>query len=170
MDQGGGTYVGYVPMLSEGATAYLVELTYNSSIPGFPHVFTTEVRVKSTLPLFDWPFDTGSPVPAAAAMQTVEVASAAATATAPAGTDDPSRNAAASALVIGGDLADPLVEAWAPGLLPPAVEELESSAVTRAVDGLMLAEEPATGETDDAETDAELVDYVFGSTLSDLLA
>lgn len=59
-DQGGGAYVGNVVTPATGATAYLVELTFPNSVPGFdPYVFTTEARIKSNIPLAAWPYDSG---------------------------------------------------------------------------------------------------------------
>ncbi|REK19312.1 MAG: hypothetical protein DWQ37_01595 [Planctomycetota bacterium] len=66
-DQGGGTYVGDVPMPGSGATGYFVELTFDHPAPGVPdYVFTTEIRVKSNLPLYPWPYGSGPPAPASA--------------------------------------------------------------------------------------------------------
>jgi PhoPQ-activated pathogenicity-related protein len=63
-------YVGSVPTPPTGATAFLIELTFPSAIPGFPYIFTTDIRVESNLPLAPWPFSDGSAqqlvVPAAA--------------------------------------------------------------------------------------------------------
>jgi PhoPQ-activated pathogenicity-related protein len=56
-DQGGGTYIGSVPVPDSGATAFFVELTFPSAIPGVPYVFTTDVEVSSVLPLFPWPYE-----------------------------------------------------------------------------------------------------------------
>ena len=50
----GGDYVGSVPMPATGATAFFLELTYPSAIPGMPYVFTTDIRVNSNLPLYGW--------------------------------------------------------------------------------------------------------------------
>ena len=62
-DQGGGTYIGDVPMPATGATAYFVELTYPFPSAGVPpYVFTTEIRVKTELPLHPWPFETSTPL------------------------------------------------------------------------------------------------------------
>ncbi len=55
-DQGGGVYVGDMPVPASGATAFMIELTFPSAIPGVPYVFTTEVRVKSPDPLVAWPY------------------------------------------------------------------------------------------------------------------
>jgi hypothetical protein len=60
-DQGGLTYVASVPTPADGATAFLVELTFDSGIPGVSHVFTTDVRVNTLLPLSEWPFPVGAP-------------------------------------------------------------------------------------------------------------
>ena len=60
VDQGGGTYVGNVNTPPTGATAYLIELTFPNTVPGAdPYVFTTEARIKSPIPLADWPYATG---------------------------------------------------------------------------------------------------------------
>ncbi len=55
-DQGGGNYVGSVPYPATGATAFLVELTFPSSVPGNPYVFTTDIRVNSDLPRTPFPY------------------------------------------------------------------------------------------------------------------
>ncbi len=60
--QADGTYIGNVPIPATGATAYFVELTYPSLIQGQPIVFTTEVRVKTNIPLVPWPFQIGGPL------------------------------------------------------------------------------------------------------------
>jgi PhoPQ-activated pathogenicity-related protein len=57
LNLGGGVYVANPPKPQEGATAYFIELTYPSAIPGVPYIFTTEIRVKSTLALTPWPYD-----------------------------------------------------------------------------------------------------------------
>jgi PhoPQ-activated pathogenicity-related protein len=54
-DQGNGVYVGSTPMPTSGATAFFVELTFPSTIPGNPFVFTTEIHVNTNLPLYSWP-------------------------------------------------------------------------------------------------------------------
>ena len=63
-DEGGGVYTGDPPMPDSGARAYMVELTFPSGDLGNPFVFTTEIHVKTNLPLYPWPFasslDTGS--------------------------------------------------------------------------------------------------------------
>ncbi|HTM52491.1 MAG TPA: hypothetical protein VL175_00595, partial [Pirellulales bacterium] len=46
-------------MPATGARAYFIELDYPSGIPGIPYQFTTEIHVKSTLPLTPWPFESG---------------------------------------------------------------------------------------------------------------
>jgi hypothetical protein len=56
---GGGIYVGSTPMPTSGATAFFVELTFPSPIPGNPYVFTTEIHVNTLLPLTPWPFPSG---------------------------------------------------------------------------------------------------------------
>jgi len=56
---GGGYYVGDVPTPATGATAFFIEFTFPSALPGLFFKFTTEVRVKTSNPLFDWPFPIG---------------------------------------------------------------------------------------------------------------
>jgi len=70
VDQGGGVYVGSVPMPDSGATAFFVELTYPSGVvlppsTELPFKFTTQVSIQTRLPLFAWPFPIG-PQPSAA--------------------------------------------------------------------------------------------------------
>jgi len=58
-----GVYIGNVAMPAGGATGYFVELTFASTNPlpipilSDPFVFTTEIRVKSPLPMHEWPFE-----------------------------------------------------------------------------------------------------------------
>jgi PhoPQ-activated pathogenicity-related protein len=59
VDQGGQTYIADPDMPATGARAYFIELDYPSGIPGIPYQFTTEIHVKSTLPLTPWPFESG---------------------------------------------------------------------------------------------------------------
>jgi len=60
-DAGNFNYIINPPMPNAGATAYFIELSYPSRLAGVPFVFTTEIRVKSTLPLYDWPYESGFP-------------------------------------------------------------------------------------------------------------
>jgi PhoPQ-activated pathogenicity-related protein len=64
-DLGGGSYIGSVPYPDTGATAFLIELTFASGVPGVPHVFTTDVRVNSDLPRTPFPY-TADPLVATA--------------------------------------------------------------------------------------------------------
>ena len=61
-DEGGGVYTGNVLTPSTGATAYMVELTFPSPILSNPYVFTTEIHVKTNLPLYAWPYASTIPV------------------------------------------------------------------------------------------------------------
>jgi PhoPQ-activated pathogenicity-related protein len=70
LDAQNGVYIADPPMPGNGATAYFIEFTFPSDLPDYPHTFTTEIWVKSTLPLYEWPFESGFPDP------TVAVASA----------------------------------------------------------------------------------------------
>ncbi len=60
-DQGGGVYIATVPTPVTGARAFLIEFTFASALEDFPHVFTTDIRVNSDLPLHPWPFTVGPP-------------------------------------------------------------------------------------------------------------
>ncbi|HEX3726175.1 MAG TPA: PhoPQ-activated protein PqaA family protein, partial [Pirellulales bacterium] len=64
--QGGGVYVASVPTPATGATAFFVQLTFTSPLTGNPYIFTTEIKVVSSIPLAAWPFTTAtnSAVPA----------------------------------------------------------------------------------------------------------
>jgi PhoPQ-activated pathogenicity-related protein len=55
----GGVYADAADMPAQGATAYFLEMTYPSGVPNMPYIFTTEIRVKSTLPLHAWPYPSG---------------------------------------------------------------------------------------------------------------
>ena len=69
VDQGGGRYSANLPTPASGATAYLIELTYPSAIPGMPYVFTTDIKVKSPIPYAPWPYPPGAPLPLSAEAQ-----------------------------------------------------------------------------------------------------
>ncbi len=75
-DQGGGVYVGDVAVPASGARAFMIELTFPSAIPGSPYVFTTEVRVKSPVPLTGWSFYMPSNEPAPSIVAEPEEATA----------------------------------------------------------------------------------------------
>jgi PhoPQ-activated pathogenicity-related protein len=93
-DQGGGTYVGNVATPPTGAVAYLIELTFPNSVPGFdPYVFTTEARIKSNIPLAAWPYATGDDAAALEQLPAPEAAPAAQQAA-----DERSRDVVAAAL------------------------------------------------------------------------
>jgi PhoPQ-activated pathogenicity-related protein len=153
--QGGGIYMGDVPIPAEGATAYFVELTFPTPIPGISHVFTTEIRVKTNLPLYPWPFETetGAPIPAAAPHIP-----------ATAGVS-PGAQAAAVAIAIESDVIDSPLDAPAAGLLPPAADQPSAGPLASNPDMLMEPTEPALA----AAGDPEAVDHIFGSTSDELL-
>jgi PhoPQ-activated pathogenicity-related protein len=175
VDQGGGHYVGDVPMPQSGATAYFVELTFPFPFPGIPpYVFTTEVRVKTELPLFDWPFYPGTPLPGGAPRPEQFVGAAhvaiATAAAQPVSIDASGRNAAASALAIQSVASELSVETSAIGLIPQASDEPELAAVDRAPAELMLPEAPPSNEPGDAESDGESVGDLLELALADLFA
>jgi hypothetical protein len=171
VDQGGGNYVGDVPIPvePEGTTGYFVELTFANPIPQLPaFVFTTEIREKSNKAYVPWPFDPGSPLPSAVPSALSQVAQAAAAAIAPNASGGSVLNAAAVALAIeSDDEIRPPADASAPILLPEAEIPLASPADAAAA-SLMLMEIPGGDGSDDAERDAELADALFGSSLDEL--
>jgi PhoPQ-activated pathogenicity-related protein len=50
------TYVASVATPGSGATGFFVELIFPSSKPGYNHVFTTQIKIATDLPLTDWAF------------------------------------------------------------------------------------------------------------------
>jgi PhoPQ-activated pathogenicity-related protein len=131
-----GEYLGDVTEPLNGATAYFVELTFangsSSPIPLLksPYVFTTEIHVKTALPLHDWPFEVGSPLVAAAGLEN---------------TDSASRNAIAAAIVMRSEQAS---EATA-----PAITALPSVAAD-AGDDVLSADASSLWLDDDADLTA----------------
>ncbi len=155
-DQGNGVYIGSTPMPASGATAFFVELTFPSTIPGNPFVFTTEIHVNTNLPLYGWPPPS---VPAVGAI--------AADATPTAG----ALSAVASALVAR-PVSTPPSAVAAPAA--PPLAPVESSNATNAVTSSIATASPVDPITGDDkstsdEDDTELLDEVFGSKLDDLL-
>ncbi len=96
-----GAYVGNVPMPASGATGYFVELTFpnsnSSPIPllANPYVFTTEIRVKSPLPMHPWPYTTAFDTTGAALSNFAVLGTAV-----PQNAVDPLLNATVSALAL----------------------------------------------------------------------
>ncbi len=52
----GSVYIADPSIPATGATAFFIEMTYPSGIPGNPFIFTTEIKVKSNTPLGAWPY------------------------------------------------------------------------------------------------------------------
>lgn len=153
-DQGGGVYVGSTPMPASGATAFFVELTFDSPIPGNPYVFTTEIHVNTNIALAAWPFAVAPTAasPATAGMSTADM------------------NAAAFALAAQAAAASTADEAAISAGPPPAsaAPEASAGASTRAAtdcepDGSASELSPESGP------DEEAVDFVFGAVLDEVL-
>jgi PhoPQ-activated pathogenicity-related protein len=155
-DQGGGVYIGSTPMPASGATAFFVEMTYPSTIPGNPFVFTTEIHVNTMLPLYSWPPPT---VPSVGAIV--------ADATPAAG----ALSAVASALVARPVSVPAAVTTMAAA---PPMAPVDNSNATNAIASSIATVPPgdatsgAVKQTAD-EDDTELLDQVFGSTLDNLM-
>ena len=155
-----GFYVADPPMPAQGATAYFIEFTFPSDFNGtdgkpyIPHKFTTEIWVKSTLPLFEWPFGSGFPEPlvAVASAQAI-VASALSIESSAALTNEMRGEPYATATVH----SDAGHGATSFGNASPAVATTNSAIADEIVDDI-----------DDAfDSDAELVDSLFGDVLFD---
>ncbi len=148
LDPQNGIYIADPPMPGNGATAYFIEFTYPSDLPGYPHKFTTDIWVKSTLPLFEWPYESGFPEPL------VAVASAQAAVAS-------SLSIEASAALANEMYAEPLATAVAPspGAASPAVATANSA----------TADEIVSNSDDDFDSEfdgeAELVDSLFADAL-----
>ncbi|MEX0979231.1 MAG: PhoPQ-activated protein PqaA family protein, partial [Pirellulales bacterium] len=154
VDQGGGNYVGDVPMPAPGATGYFVELSFPNPVLGFPNfLFTTEVRVKSSFDFEPWPFGTGEGggpvVPSAAdiALGSQEFPTAWALA-APVVTDDASRTAAAVALSIESGASAPPAENAAPGIHAAVIDALLIAEIDEPASDLLEGTTPGGGESE----------------------
>lgn len=142
-----GFYIADPPMPAQGATAFFIEFTFPSDLPGFPHKFTTEIWVKSTLPLFEWPYESGFPEPL------VAVASAQA--------------AVASALSIEASAAivDVMHAASYATAVAPSDAGPSAALPAAATSNSAIAEEIVSDFGDDFNGDAELVDTLFADAL-----
>ncbi len=58
-----GVYLTNISTPATGATAFFVQLTFPSPIPGQPYIFTTQIQVLSNTPLVSWPFDSPADAP-----------------------------------------------------------------------------------------------------------
>jgi hypothetical protein len=167
VDQGGGTYVGNVVTPPTGATAYLVELTFPNTVPGAdPYVFTTEARIKSLIPLADWPYATGLE-PETAPL--VENEAAIAIAAAPLLVAGDARDAVAVGLTVTTD------DAQAEALVASArVQRLESPPAPLMVAASPMLEPPVAGnrvvQGGKFRPQANLVDQLLDGPLEELLA
>ncbi len=160
-DEGGGVYLGNPAMPDQGARAYFVELTYPSGVPGIPHKFTTEIHVKSTLELFEWTL--GSGFPGASPLLSV--------------TPSPSANfnPVAFALSMAATSQPAIFETHAMAQLPPPAAHDVTSAAAEASDHATPDIAAACDDVRDVElvdqsVQTDLVDFVFGSPLEEVLA
>ncbi len=166
VDQGGGTYVGDVPMPASGATAYFVELTFpfpTSGIP--PYVFTTEIHVKSTLPLYPWPFDSVS----ADATPLVDPLVAMAVGSGAVLLQDPTLNAVASALALDQESFDGLDEADVASLPVVPVAAYVANPTVRSAIPLDAKNPPDAPGVAEDEVD-EFSGFLLDDALLELLA
>ncbi len=167
-----GVYVGNVGMPATGARAYFIQLTFpNSNVSinpllSAPYVFTTEIRVKSTLPLNPWPYEQTS-------FENLELLTGAAppvagsTSTGTVGVEAATLAAVASGLAQRAD-SDPS-DATVPldsERTPAEERESELAPVAASAPAEVATVEPFSGET---IGDDELVDYLLDPVLEELL-
>lgn len=143
LDPQNGVYIADPPMPAHGATAYFIEFTYPSDLPGFPHKFTTEIWVKSTLPLFPWPFESGFPTPS------VAVASAQA------------------AVVSGLSIEASAAVAWEASAAPSATTVAQNDAASSAASPAVAATSAQTVDAvvSDLGDDTDLIDALFADAV-----
>ncbi len=154
-DLGSGHYVGSTPMPATGATAFFVQLTFPSPIPGSPYIFTTEIHVNSTLPLYPWPYASTLPVtPPPTVTSSADmnpVATALSSQSATTNSSQQKTTAAPAGLV--------------------AISAVASVPATSAPTMLESEDEdmPPASSDDATQSSPEAVDTVLGSSLGDLL-
>ena len=167
-----GVYVGNVDAPASGARAYFIQLVFPNTVVtpvpllSDPYVFTTEVRVKSTLPLFEWPFESAFDVeplvdPAGAIVENL--------ATLPTSSGAGELNAAASALAIEQQSAI-VAEQPIEDVLPLLAKPVEVAPVlARPASPLQVAESPEWDLVEDV-SDELFASLLSDDTLLDLLA
>ena len=152
-------YLGNTAIPATGATAYFIELTFPSAIPGTPYVFSTEIRVNTMLPLFPWPFPVDS-ASAAALLSSAAVANA----TVAAGADLNAELSMAAAPSV------PVQNIIAAALPPPP--DVSTGARTASSSAPPLMESPdsdAQEAVSDSGLDAAAVDAVLDETVGGVL-
>jgi PhoPQ-activated pathogenicity-related protein len=164
-DQGNGVYVGSTPMPTSGATAFFVELTFPSTIPGNPFVFTTEIHVNTMLPLYAWP-PPSVPIPFSVPSPLSTVVDVSAPNSVLAGV------ASALAARVGGLPAAGLAIASASPPLAPVEDSSPANTSGRSIAAVPMIDpaSPSTTVVSDDATAAALADQVFGLTLDEMLA
>ncbi len=163
-DQGGGVYVGSTPMPASGATAFFVELTFNSPVPGNPYVFTTEIHVNTNIPLAAWtffPVVQNAASPAAASINTADATAA---------DLNPTAFALAAQAAAASWVDEATHFAGPPVVIPPPIAAADraataSSAISTVDSSSVLAFD--TGP--DKESVNEAVDVVFGRALDEAI-
>jgi PhoPQ-activated pathogenicity-related protein len=154
---GGGVYLANVPMPATGATAYFIQMTYPSGIAGQPYVFTTEIHVKSNIPLVAWPFY----MPPAGGAMAMTMASDSSDATGE-GSDVVASGLAISAQAKA-DEPDPVVQAFVAPAASTAVQALDTAQSQTWMWPLDSGDPLATDEPASAGTN----DLALGELLSE---
>ncbi len=152
----GNVYIADPSTPSTGATAFFIEMTYPSGIPGNPYIFTTEIKVKSNIPLADWPYymppASPGPLTAQAAPLTAVVA-----------TDEPGLAAVASGIAVLAADGGPTAEA-APAMMADT-SVAAAVAAEEETDYIATTDWPWADESSDDSVleDEEAVDLALSS-------
>jgi PhoPQ-activated pathogenicity-related protein len=175
---GSGVYTANVPTPASGATAFFIEFTFPSPLPGLSYKFTTEIQVKTKQELFAWPFPVGdgvfdealplvaggAPPAAGALLISTESAlgsqSAAATAFATsssaflsASNSAPSSTQGIAAVVT---TLQPATAAATPIVISTDEEGLQDPLLAGSTAGAGISDDPDSGETsDNSESDSD---------------
>ena len=152
LDPQNGVYIADPPMPGNGATAYFIEFTYPSDLPGVPHKFTTDIWVKSPLPLFEWPYESGFPEPTVAVASAQAVVALALSIESSAGLAEEMRAEPYATAAVHSDAG---TGATSSGNASPAVAATNSA----------IADEIVGDFDDDFDDDADLVDAIFADAL-----
>jgi hypothetical protein len=114
--------VASVPTPASGATAFFVELYFPSSNGTYPHIFTTQIKIATNIPLVTWPFFMPTnPPPAAPLFGPTQDGDDAGGDDAGGATIGGDADAVAAALASPADDAGDSGTTWQPPLLLPAV-------------------------------------------------
>jgi len=154
IEQSPGVYAANVETPDNGARAYFIELTFPNSVPGAPdYIFTTEARVKSKQPYFEWPFESGFPDFGPTEEPLAKSAAA-------------GRAAVAAALAIESDEVEPAGQIAVS--LSTSVPVLPTCAESEAVTAMLLESPEQQLVAAPEPLEASLIDKILSDPLADL--